>query len=46
MRYGDAPELVREVIEAKERWAKQRFYGIYTQQEAIALGARAQERQP
>ena len=36
MQYGDADELVREVLEAKERWLKARFLGIFTRAEGRA----------
>jgi len=36
MRYGDAPELVREVAEVEELWIKQQFHGIYTRADAPA----------
>jgi hypothetical protein len=30
MQHGDAPELVQEIQEARERWLKDRFLGIYS----------------
>lgn len=36
MQHGDADELVREVLEAKERWLKARFLGIFTRAEGRA----------
>ena len=37
MQYGDAPELVREIQEAQERWLRNRFLGIYSRaQEATS----------
>lgn len=39
MRYDDAPELFREIREAKERWIKSRFMGVYTRADAM-LAAR------
>ena len=35
MQYGDAPELAREIAEAKERWIKARFFGLLSRQEAV-----------
>lgn len=29
LQYGDANDLFKEIMEAKERWLKQRFFGIY-----------------
>ena len=37
--YGDAPELVREIHDAEERWLKSHFFGLYQR-------AGAQEVQP
>lgn len=36
MRYGDADELLREISEARERWLRQRFLGIFTRDEGDA----------
>ena len=33
MQYHDADDLVREVAEAKERWLRARFLGIYSRAE-------------
>ena len=33
MIYGDAPELVREIAEAKERWLQSRFLGLFSRAE-------------
>ena len=30
MQHGDADDLIREVLDAKERWMKARFLGIFT----------------
>lgn len=35
MRYDDAPELFREIKEAKERWIKSRFVGLYAHADAM-----------
>lgn len=40
MRYDDAPDLVREIQEAKERWLKSRFFGIYSRADIAMLTAR------
>lgn len=36
MQYGDAPELVREIQEAQERWLRSRFLGIYSRAQEAA----------
>ena len=33
MRYGDADDLVREISDARERWLRQRFLGIFKRAE-------------
>lgn len=30
MQYGDADDLLREIMELKEKWLKSRFLGIYS----------------
>lgn len=40
MRYGDAPELCRAIQEAKERWIKSRFMGLYTRAQIEKFEAR------